>query len=110
MERRSVLAAAAALVPDGGCPSNEPSPEPGVLVVDNGQDASRTVTVEAARYTEHPGSEAPGPATPVGTPTARLRTTVRVPAGDRLTRNGSVTDPGTYHLVAGTESGLRDRA
>jgi hypothetical protein len=60
MDRRSVLAAAAALVPGGGCLSNESSLESGVLVVDNDQDASRTVTVEAARYTEQPGSETSG--------------------------------------------------
>lgn len=110
MHRRSLLAAAVSLASVGGCLSNESSIEPGTLVVENDQDESRNVTVELARYEDKPPSSSSGPATPVGTPGSQTSTTVRADAGERVTREGFITEAGEYYIIARTESGLRDRA
>lgn len=110
MRRRSLLAAVVSLASVGGCLSNESSIEPGTLVVENDQEGLRTVTVELARYDDKPPSSSSGPATPVGTPGSRTSTTVRAAAGERVTQEEFITEAGEYHMVAQTESGLRDRA
>lgn len=110
MHRRSLVVAVVSLASVGGCLSNESSIEPGTLVVRNDQGEPRTVTVELARYEDKPPSSSSGPATPVGTPGSRTSTTVRADAGERVTREGFVTEAGEYHVVARTSSGLRDRA
>ncbi|ESS06865.1 MAG: hypothetical protein A07HB70_00834 [uncultured archaeon A07HB70] len=110
MRRRSLLSAAVSALLFGGCLSNESSIEQGTLVIENDQDEPRVVTVELARHSDRPDSDSSGPATPVGTPRSRQTTTVRVAAGERVTRTAFVSEPGAYNMVARTESGLRDRA